>query len=180
MANRFEKSGITGKIVERELFGKSLHSKYEQNEEVGGYWERYDFERRLEILKRLQPFQSIEAAPDFAKTVHTLASDKLKIDPKVLRFFTAVESPVDWMNKIDGWFEIKIKDGPMLRVTIDITTNPEKALPKYPADIPDFLVPSDGLDRKVDENQFLEYSNSLADEVVMILRPKLSPFIKRR
>lgn len=166
MPRKFESSGLTGKIIEKELLGESLYNRYSENVEVGGDWKMIELAERYSILKRLQPFESIDHAPDFVKTVHSLIAQRLGIEPKFLKFYTAVESPVDWNNKIDCWFQILRRKGEEpLRVTIDITTNPEKGLPKYPADIPDFVVPQDGLDIHVDKDQFLDYAVRLADEV---------------
>jgi len=178
MARRLESSGVTGKIVERELFGESQFHKFERSPEIPTHWGRLNFVERLRLLKRLQPFKPESPAPDFAKTVHSLVAHRLGIKPEYLRFFTAIESPVDWHNKIDGWFEV-LKAGQYLRVTIDLTKNPEKGIAHDGADI-DFLVPHDGLDQQVNREEFLEYSSQLADNVVNLFHQQGLKSVERR
>ena len=168
---RFEKSGITGKIVERELFGESKY-KERTGERSPEEFSFYRYNSCLDLLKKMQPFSPIDPKPDFAKTVHQLIYGRLGLDARQLRFYTAIESPFDIKHGVDGWFEVSLRPNTYLRVTVDLTTNPDKALRKFPADIPNFLVPHDGLDINVDREQFLEYSNSLAEQVADIFVDK--------
>ncbi len=162
---RFEGPGATGGIVEEELFGKS---NFERANRIESSDYKYANMRiSFEVLKNLQPFDKTDPTPDFANTVHYHVFEGLGLDAEDLRFFTAVKSPLDRFHGIDGWFEIGDEGDPK-RVTVDITMNPNKDT-GYKADII-FLIPKGGLDRKVDKEQFLEYSQKLADEVMAFFK----------
>jgi hypothetical protein len=161
---RHEKSGVTGKILEQELFGASRYQ--EMTGEHSPDFEYRELEQGFRVLKTMQPFDSTDPAPDFANAVHAYIFDRLGLDAEKVHFYTAVESSLDRYQGIDGWFEITT-NGEDLRVTIDITQNPNKE--SYKANIV-FLVPNGGLDRKVDKEQFKEYTNNLANEVIEIFK----------
>ena len=158
---RHERSGITGKIVERELFGKSRYQ-----EVTGEQFEDFKFrepEQAFEFLKTLQPFPDpTKPGREFAYMVHRYVFKMMGLDASQLCFYTAIDSSLDRYQGIDGWFEANLSGGGT-RVSIDLTTNPEKERGK--ADIV-FLVPHDGLALKVDKEQFMSYSRELAIEIV--------------
>lgn len=168
---RFESSDATGGIIEQELFGKSLYEK--NNEEFeGSHYKYLPRKVALDILKDMQPFDDpTDPEPEYINTVHALIFEKLGIDAQDVKFFTAVKSPLDIFHGVDGWFEIVGGNGNLVIVTIDITANPKKG-DEHKADIV-FLVPKGGLDRKVDKEQFIRYSESLADEVVEFFEEKM-------
>ena len=151
---RTEHSGITGKIVERELFGEIK----QERRETPHHWPYYDYEASVILVKNLQPFDPTDPEPDFANAVHYRVAEQLSLDLDQLRFYTAINSPLDHYHGVDGWFELAVTGQ---RVTIDLTTNPQKG--DYKANII-FTVPYDGLDRKVDKEQF----NSYVEELVRL------------
>ncbi len=151
---RFENHGYTGGIAEKELIGSS---GFEKNKEHFEYIPR---RQAFEVVKSMQKFDSTDPDPDFANAVHALIFEELGLSAENLHFYSAVGSPLDLFHGVDAWFELD--NGK--RVTIDLTMNPNKD--EYKADIV-FLVPTDGLDRKVDNNQFMEYSKKLAQEVIV-------------
>lgn len=158
---RFERSGVTGGIVEEELFGKSNFERITHIDSTDfGY---IPYRKVMSMLKDMQPFDPSEPEPDFAYTVHSIVYDSLGIDASDLKFYTAVKSPFDFFHGVDGWFEIN-KDGKKTLVTVDVTLNFNKE-DGHKANIV-FLVPNGGLDRKVDKDQFMEYSKNLAGEVI--------------
>ncbi|MFA5888707.1 MAG: hypothetical protein WCW47_01010 [Candidatus Paceibacterota bacterium] len=160
---RFERSGVTGGIVEEELFGKS---RYEEMTHINeGSFKFVSVPVIINQLRKMQPSDPTDPGRDFANTVHYYVFEELGIDAKDLRFYTSVKSPLDVFQGIDAWFETG-DNGSMKMVTIDCTLNPKKD--EHKADII-FLVPEGGLDRKVDKEQFVHYSKKLATEVVKFL-----------
>ncbi len=118
----------------------------------------------------MQPFDPTRPAPEFAYMVRRLIFKELKLDNESdLRFYTAGGSSLDLYHGIDGWFELE-RAGRALRVTLDITKNDVKDT-GYKADIV-FQVPDAGLDRKVDRDEFIRYSISLAKEVTEIFNER--------
>ncbi|MFZ2523396.1 MAG: hypothetical protein WAW92_03355 [Minisyncoccia bacterium] len=151
-----EPTGYTGKISETELFG---NLKFEKGKEQFEYIPR---RAAFDAVREMQPFDPSDPGPDFANAVHALIFEKLEIDADELKYYTAVGSPLDVYHGIDAWFEYKGKI-----VTIDSTLRPDKD--EHKADIV-FHPPSDGLDRKVDKDQFIRYCEQLAEEVILHLR----------
>jgi len=157
----FKHSESTGGLVEQELLGKSLYeNKERENFSEYGYTTR---DHSFRVLKDMQSFDPTDPQPDFANTVHYYVFNGLGLEAENVRFFTAVKSPLDRFHGVDAWFEID-DDTTTTVITIDVTMNPNKET-GHKADII-FLVPSGGLDRKVDKGQFLEYSQKLANEVI--------------
>ncbi len=172
MSHRYEKSGMTGGIVERELFGKSEYeAKYphEVKEKLGERFKEYKHYDRwacIKLLKTLQPFNPLDPKPDFANDVRTQIARDLSIgDADILHFYTAVKSPFDLYFGVDGWFEITTPEK-IIIVTVDLTTNPQKD--EKDADIV-FRVPIEGLSKRtsseIDKEQYLMYYSDLAKQV---------------
>ncbi len=170
MRMRYEnRSGENGERVEVELFGKS---RYEDiTRELPGAYRYFKWKVIQYFLERMQPFDVTDPKPEFAKSVRSMVSDKLGLEDRKMRFYTAVKSPLDYYHQIDGWFEIRDGDKVVKRVTVDVTINPNKkdAASEYKADIV-FLVPTDGLSSYVDKQQFMEYCESLAEEVALLMK----------
>lgn len=142
---------ITGKTVEQELFGRS--------ERLGRTPEYLKYRQAMDLVRKLQPGDPKDPKSDFAYEVFVTVEKLLAIKGEdKLSFYTAIDSLLDHMHGVDGWFELA--DG--RRVTVDLTTNPNKATGK--ADII-FLVPLDGLDRTTDVTQFNAYAQELAQQV---------------
>jgi hypothetical protein len=147
---------ITGETVEKELFGRSHYES-----KTGEHNPDYSFvrpERAFEMLKHMQPFNPFEPTPDFASELQASVYDRLGLDASQVGFFTAIKSPLDRFHGVDGWLEIN-QPGRQSRVTIDITTNPDKE--RSGADII-FLVPGQGLDRSSDRAEFDRHTAALA------------------
>jgi len=155
------------------LFGES---RYEQiTGERSPEFKYREPDQAFRLVKEMQPFDPTRPIPEFAYMVRRIIFKELKLSLEAqLRFYTSVESSLDRYRGIDGWFEIDNEDEE-IRVTVDITKNTDAKDTGYKANIV-FLVPDDGLDRKVDREQFIKYSLELAHEVVELFRQQgLSP-----
>ncbi len=154
MSRSRESMGSTGSIVERELFGRAEVAP-------GSRYNYLKFPRALEDVRNHQPGDPEDPKTDFAYEVFiTIENLKPETQGK-LRFYTAVNSALDQFYGVDGWFEVDRK-----RVTVDLTANPNKK--EYKADII-FLVPGDGLDRTVNEEEFLRHTRELAKKVAEMM-----------
>jgi hypothetical protein len=147
----------TGTTVERELFGKA--------EKLARVPEYLKYKQAMEVVRKLQPGDPTDPKPDFAYEVLIQVEGKIPDGKDRIRFYTAIGSMLDHWHGVDGWFELE--DG--RRVSIDLTTNPQKETHK--ADIV-FLVPHGGLDRAVNEAEFLEYTGKLAGEIAGLFQDK--------
>jgi len=107
-----------------------------------GKWDGYmTFKKAMEAVKLGQPGDPTDPEQRTANDLHALVCEELGLeDYSKLQFFTAVESPLDYYHGVDGWFEFSGKV-----VTIDVTLNPKKELPK--ADII-ILGEDDGISRE--------------------------------
>ncbi|KKT27812.1 MAG: hypothetical protein A3G02_02450 [Candidatus Yanofskybacteria bacterium RIFCSPLOWO2_12_FULL_44_13b] len=161
MRRSYEKSGMTGKIVEQELFGKSLYER--ETKELFPDYSYADKLRCLDIIKKHQPSSPTNPQREFAHHVRSRVCILLGVDQKIVRFYTAVDSPLDQFHQVDGWFEIKFR-GVNILVTVDLTSRPEKD--KTRSDII-FHVPIEGLSSAVDETEFLSYANDMSEQVVL-------------
>ncbi len=143
--------GTTGGTVERELFGRAIV--------IAPNVPYLDYGAAFQYAREHQPEGTDPTDPknEFAADVMVRVEKILDADDGEVSFYTAVGTPLDRYHGIDGWFEYR---GNI--VTIDITTNPNKET--YKADIV-FCVPGDGLDPSVDEQQFTDHANRLAQEV---------------
>ena len=120
----------------------------------------------MTLVRKAQPFDPTDPEPDFANAVHATLFERLGLVADQVYFYTAVNSPLDYKGT-DGWFEVHRPNRGMTYVTVDLTTNPNKA-DGYKADIV-FLVPAEGLDRRVDRKEFkefIEYTNKLVDLII--------------
>ena len=158
---RYERSGATGGIVEQELVGKSRYEAVAHAD--SSHFEYIPFRQAMVVLKSMQPFDPTDPTPDFANTVHYYIYEGLGVDAEGVKFYTAVRSPLDRFHGVDAWFEVGDKV-----VTLDVTMNQNKD-DGYKADVT-FVVPNGGLDRKVDKEQFIEYSQKLAEEVLRLIK----------
>lgn len=148
---------ITGETVEKELFGRSHYEA-----KTGEHNPDYSFvhpERAYSMLKQMQPFDPFEPTPDFASELQATVYNALQVDANQVGFYTAVKSPLDRFHGVDGWLEINQPPGKLTRITIDLTTNPEKE--RSGADII-FLVPREGLDRSISRALFYDHVTSLS------------------
>lgn len=146
----------TGGTIERELFGVAeIQEKPKSLDRIGRY-------EAMRIIKKLQPWPNPkEPGTDFTREVLRQYQALNPGTPERLGFFTAVGSVLDRMG-VDGWFEGD--DGRV--VTVDLTTNPKKGTTTADCTWP---VPPGGLDRAIDEQQFLGHSKAMAMRIGQLL-----------
>lgn len=157
----------TGRIIETELFGETREN---QERRHGQY---VTYAASLEIVRLTQGDNDpTDPARPFANDLHATVAEELSPDDySRIRFLTAIGSPLDRWHGVDGLFEFESEDGTATITTIDLTTNPEKDV--YKADVI-IQVPSDGLDREVDKDQYGEAVISAAQKVIEAFQLKLA------
>lgn len=168
-----------GHQIEKELIGEANPN----NTDVIGKsrFENIDVrERPFHEAKISQPEGSDPRYPKekFAGTVHWKITEKMGIDPDELLFYTAGGGTSDLDKRgVDCWFETTLEEE-VVRVTIDITINKSGKGADNPyesgehkADIV-FTVPSSGLDHKYHKEEFEEYCDGLATQVVSFLKAR--------
>lgn len=153
------KKGFTGGIIERELLGKS--------ELPEAYKDIYlPYKKALEVARKMQPFDPTDPKPRFANDLHATVAEGLGIeDYGRLKFFTAVGTPLDVKHGVDAFLELKV-DKQTHRVTLDVTTNPQKG-DKHKADIV-FFVPPDGYDLTNKEDK-IAYSSKIEEVATAVI-----------
>lgn len=121
MPNREKTSEITNQKI---LFGQvKLGARVPGG--FQGYLEHYrnkkiNWEGEFEKVKTLQP----EEMTDFADELHTVVCDKLGVkDPEQLQFYTGIGSVIDFGLGVDGFMELHLDNGEVVRVTLDGTFN---------------------------------------------------------
>lgn len=135
-----------GKLIEQELLGSVKKEKlefgrlHEIEAEYLGYRPSLDY---VKSHQRGDPFNPKRFFPkSLLEGLRTSSFfDSLNIEQ--IAFYTAVDSVLDKFHGVDAFFEYKIKEGGTLRVTIDVTTNPNKD--KHRADVI-LAIPKEGLD----------------------------------
>jgi len=161
----FEYGGPMGKLVENNMLGgirKTEETEYQK------------FDDSIEFVKKNQIGEPSDPSAWFANDLHATIANEIGLeDYSQLKFYTAVGSPLDKYHSIDGFFELQLdpKNNPndVARVTVDLTTNPNKD--KYRADLV-ILVPHDGLDPK--DEDYKEALQKHADEITAKLMPYLN------
>lgn len=154
-----------GKKVEAELFGQVKSNSDNQYQ---------TYERALADVKQAKINNDpLNPVKDFAKLLRLKVANRLSPeDPSRVKFYTAINTPLDLKHGVDAVIEFTPVSSRAIRVTIDITMNPDKI--DGHADIV-FSVPTGGLpdypktvrDRydKEDRDEFCKYVDSLAEEV---------------
>lgn len=137
----------SGKLVEQELLGSikreqqtTFNRLHEVETEYMGY------QPSLEYVKNHQRGDPYNPKRFFPRSImeELRASPELSIeDENQLGYYTAVGSAFDLYHGIDAFFEYKAHSGQVVRITIDVTTNPNKD--RYKADVV-LAIPSGGLD----------------------------------
>ena len=151
---------VTGKIIERELLGEVKKEKYEKYME-SSYLPR---EIAMKVTKECQPARM----KDFAASLLAAIKEKLSLEKEDIKFFTSVESHLDYHHGIDAFFEIKVGDKEEV-ITFDITKNPNKDVKE--AEVIG-LVPADGLDKEVDEFEFNEQVDIISNQIIRAFESK--------
>ena len=167
--NKFE-SAYTGKLMEEEVFGGLDKERVGVFSDMEGTYLPY--RQAMEIVKKMQSFDPSDPNPPFANDLHATIADKLGLDDYGrLRFFTALESHLDFRHGIDAFFEFTSEKGENIVVTLDVTKNiPFKDTCK--ADVL-ILMPDQGLDPKDDRKTYLDKVEETAKEIVAIIKNKI-------
>ena len=160
----FEKNfgmGYTGRLLEEESFGRPLLSEDEKK--------RYmKYKEAMNLVKDKQAFEPGDPDPRFANDLHASIAEKLKLDDYgKLKFFSSVDSPLDYYHGVDAFFEVEGKDGKKRIVTIDISGNSKKD--KGKADVL-INMPMDGLDPKEDRDDYIKKIKEATSEIADRLR----------
>jgi len=167
----FDYSGPQGSLVDRNMLGGVKKDEKQMNSDETEY-QKYD--DAMKYVKDNQIGEPSDPSAWFANDLHATIADELGLeDYSQLKFYTAIGSSLDKYHSIDGFFELQIDpENPddVVRVTIDLTTNPNKD--DYRADLV-ILVPKNGLDPKDDD--YKEALNNHAQEIVA----KLKPYLKK-
>lgn len=168
-----------GKIVEQELFGTPDSRLLEQKEakacERGRDGEYITFRTAMEIVRLCQGENDpTDPAPPFANDLHAAVAEVLTPkDYSRLRFYTAVDSDLDQRHGVDGFFDYQGEDDSRITVTVDVTTDPEKAHFRCRADVV-LRVPAVGLDKET--YGAVKYGNALnfyRDKIVAAIQERL-------
>jgi hypothetical protein len=150
-----------GKIIEGEMFGKSKGFKGKEDMYL-------PYDDSVFIVKKCQP--SPESIKPFAQALRNKLLEKFNMahDDEKIKFFTAVDSPLDLFHGVDGFIELKVGLTTYLRVTYDITANPQKNT--CSADIL-IDVPESGLE--INTKEFEQKVEKIATETREILKSKI-------
>lgn len=153
--------GVLGRV---ERGARMSHKEYLEKKERGELPDITD-EQAWDIVERYQPFEdpSNPKEKPFPKAALFDVAHRLNISHKQLRYYTAVESLLDYRKK-DASFNLLLENGKILRVTLDITLDEEKLASKQ-ADVP-FLWTAHKFDKNDPEEQNLykiHFNKSLED-----------------
>lgn len=160
---------ITGKTVERELFGDVCNKcDFQQTAYLPYHW-------ALQDARIHQPWDPTDPQPRFANDVHaTIAEHFSPLDYSRVCMYTAIRSSLDHHHGVDAFVECHDNSGTTWRVTLDVTTNPQKIHQACKADVV-FLVPRDGLDPRFDRELFAETVNDIAWDVIRKIEAQMQP-----
>lgn len=143
--------GMFGKLIEQELLGevKKDPATYERLVDMETVYQGY--KQSIMYVKEHQRGDPAHPARFFPRSL----LERLRTNPELninsdeqIRFYTAVGSSLDRFHGVDAFFEYNTSDGKSVRVTIDVTINPNKD--RYKADVV-LAIPQEGLDPK-DQN----------------------------
>jgi len=169
------KFGITGKIVEREVFGDPAEFVEGRKKRDFGHEKYMSYRAAMQEVKDIQnnPENGMDPADpekEFANDLHaSIAQEITPDDYSKLRFYTAVETALDHFHGVDAFFEVDLDNGKTAIITLDVTTNPNKL--SYKADVI-LHVPSDGVDRKVDPEEYGLVLKKSIKEVMGVIKYK--------
>ena len=146
--------GYTGKIAESEVLGETAKPEQEKEMDLESY---VTYGQAVDLVQDFQPFQDSTDPYEkrFPQDVHATLADFLGLeDFSQLRYYTAIGSPLDHFHGVDAFFELDLGNGESVRVTLDMTQNPNKQ--DYKADVV-FQWPREGLSYKdSDDKPFWE------------------------
>jgi hypothetical protein len=110
--------GYTGRLLESEIL-PALSDSWRSE----GYFSE---QKSYQWVRDHQTWNPSDPENRLANDLHYLVAEKLGIeDFNQLKFYSAINSPLDYFYGVDGFFEI---DGE--RFTLDITANPHKSTHK--------------------------------------------------
>ncbi|MFA5163660.1 MAG: hypothetical protein WC441_04025 [Patescibacteria group bacterium] len=153
---------------------KNLVDKY--HNEIYKFDTYLPYDKAIELVKDCQPFNPESPSPDFAKKLHAAIESYIKIgDGLSLKFFTAVNSHLDYFHGVDAFFEISDQsDNIAARTTIDIKKyNPEKAIKA------DLLMVVTETEKEAYEKDDQAYQDRINQEARKIAVKLLDNFTKR-
>lgn len=159
----------TGGMLEEEMLGKTESKLEKYKLDLKEY---ITYNDAIEIVKRIQPKDSDPTDPDpyFARDLHATLAENLELeDYSDLEYYTAVKSRLDFLHGVDAFFEWKLPDGRILRVTLDITKNREKK--EHKADVVSWVDEED-LDLDDHKEQYLAFVESEAHKLGIVLRER--------
>lgn len=93
-----------------------------------------------------------------------------------LKFYTAVDTPLDEYHGVDAWIEYETPEGERVIVTLDITLNPEKLANGGKADVLIGHISSPQLN----ESEYLDEINEYAQKIVHVIRNRIALTPKSR
>ena len=135
-------TGSTGRTIEQDYLKNIKPEKIKDYPNPKLY---VPYRKAIEICKAAQPWEN-PSAPEsfFLKDLHEEITRKSKLEDKnKLKIYTAIGSHLDYLHGIDFFVEEVLPNGKVIRVTGDLTENPNKD--EYKADLI-FLVPYGALD----------------------------------
>lgn len=171
---------LSGGMIEHEVFGSVDKKKYfkevtgrdpQSEKEFRKFISNsyINFQEALDLAKRCQSYDNSDPEPRFANDLHAHLAEKIGLeDYSELKLYTAVGSQLDYWHGIDGFFEFK-HEGKTIRVTIDVTSNPQKD--KTKADVL-LYIPAEGLDPKLDKVKYSSKIGEAADDILHCLEIK--------
>jgi len=166
--NKFE-SAYTGKLIEEEVFGGLDRERVGVLNDIGKTYLPY--RQAMEIVKKMQPFDPSDPEPLFANDLHATITEGLKLDDyDRLKFFTALNSHLDFFHGVDAFFELTLEDGKKIVITLDITQN-VSSKDTCKADVL-ILMPDQGLDPQDDRKMYTDKIKQTAEEIVAIIKSK--------
>jgi len=155
----------TGRLGEEHLLGLPKIEK-----KRGGEIPYIPYRQSFEMTKRLAAFDPSDPEPQFANDLHATIAEMLGLDNyELLRYYSALRTPLDIYHSVDAFFELDSGTGDTVKITIDLTFNPQKE--QYKADI--ILFVDKNLDIEENRQGYLELINRSASEIASALKAAL-------
>ena len=145
------------------------------NSRVGGLEGYVPFDQSIELVKLriFQPFKdpALPKEKPFPKDLQLAIANDLNVYLRQLSYYTAIGSPLDTFHGIDAFIELDLGDEHFIRITLDITSDPDKF--KYKADVV-IDWPSQGVDRKSEEGiiEWEKITKKAATDIKKLLEEK--------
>lgn len=155
------KEAYSGKLLESELLGEIIHQPHE-------HLEYQTYNESIKWVKGHQPGDPADPVAPFSNDLHATMAEELcpeKYDR--LKFYTSVGSSLDRFHGVDAFFEYLDKNKKLHRVTIDLTTNPQKD--EYKADYI-MQIDEDYLDKENNQELYNSMVDSQSREITAIFR----------